>query len=270
MQAAYHLINFGVWKDRSEDDKIQAVKDAGYAGVESIKIDYAAEPGVVKAKLEQFGLKLAAQNVPGLLMGNDDQKLTELGRQQVAVGQVIGCDVSIAMVPRTDGIKTHMYGTVLEHYQEAGRRLNLIGRILADGGLKLCIHNHIDHMSESVEEMDILMNETDERYVGICFDTAHAVCAGNDPLAYARRFHARIRHLHLKDTKNLLHGRPYFFKNVFMPLGAGVLDFPAIMAALPGYDGWATVELDSAFSCGDPEKEARISRAYLRSRLGVA
>ena len=124
-------------------------------------------------------------------------------------------------------------------------------------------------MTESVEEMDILMHETDERWVGICFDTAHAVCGGHDPLAYAKRFRSRIRHLHLKDTRNLLAGRPYFFKNVFLPLGEGIIDFPAIMAALGNYRGWATVELDSTFSCGDPLKEARTSRAYLRSRLNT-
>jgi inosose dehydratase len=269
MKAAYHLINFGVWPKKSEDEKIQAVKDAGYEGVESIAIDYAASPSIVRDRLEKFGLKLAAQNVPCLIMGTDDPRLAELARGQIVVAKAVGCATSIIMVPRTDGNKTHSYGTTLDHYQEAARRLNLVGRILADGGIKLVIHNHIDHMCESVEEMDILMNETKDEWVGICYDTAHAVCGGNDPLAYAKRFKSRIRHLHLKDTKNLLHSRPYFFKNVFLPLGEGVLDFPAIMAALGDYEGWGTVELDSAFSGGDPAKEARISRAYLRSRFDI-
>ncbi|MCG2660794.1 MAG: sugar phosphate isomerase/epimerase, partial [Kiritimatiellae bacterium] len=221
-----------------------------------------------KDRLGRFGLKLAAQDVPCLIMGTDDQRLAELARGQIAVAKVVGCTTSIIMVGRSDG-KIHGYGTTLDHYQEAARRLNLIGRILADGGIKLVIHNHIDHMCESVEEMDILMNETKDELVGICYDTAHAVCGGNDPLAYAKRFKSRIRHLHLKDTKNLLHGRPYFFKNAFLPLGAGVIDFPAIMAALGDYEGWGTVELDAAFSGGDPAKEARISRAYLRSRFDI-
>ena len=269
MKAAYHLINFGVWKDRPEDDKIQAVKDAGYEGVESITIKYDEAPELVRERLERFGLKLAAQNVPCLIMGTDDDKLKEIAQAQIRVAAVTGCDVSIIMVPRTDGNKTHMYGTVPEHYQLAARRLNLLGEILAGSGIKLCIHNHIDHMSESTEEMDILMAETDARWVGICYDTAHAVCGRNDPLAYAQRFSSRIRHLHLKDVKNLLGGRPYFFKNVFLPLGEGVLDFPAIMGAIGPFADWGTVELDGAFSCGDPEKEARISRAYLRARLSV-
>ena len=265
MKKAYHLINFGVWPDKSEDEKIQAVKDAGYEGIESITIDYTASPSVVKDRMDKFGLKLAAQTVPCLIMGTDDRRLTELAQGQISVAKSTDCKISVIMVARTDGDKTHSYGSTLDHYQEAGRRLNLIGRILADSGVALCIHNHIDHMAESVEEMDILMNETDERSVGICFDTAHAVCGGNDPLAYAKRFRSRIRHLHLKDTKNFLSGRPYFFKNAFLPLGEGVIDFPAIMAVLGKYNGWVTVELDASFSCGDPVKEAKISLAYLRS-----
>lgn len=264
MQMAYHLINFGIWRDRSEDDKLRAVKKVGYPGVESVNVDYDADPERLKERLAGFGLQLAAQNFPCLLMGPDDKNLTELAHKQVKFGQAIGCGVTIAMVPRTDGKKIHSYGTTLDHYQEAARRLNLVGRILADGGIKLVIHNHIDHMCESTEEMDILMNETQAALVGICYDTAHAVCGGNDPLSYARRFKSRIRHLHLKDTKNMLHGRPYFFKNVFLPLGEGIIDFPAILAALGEYQGWATVELDATFSCGDPEREAGISLAYLR------
>lgn len=269
MKAAYHLINFGMWTDRTEDDKIQAVKDAGYEGVESIAIDYSADPKLVKERLDRFGLKLAAQGFPCLLMGTDDTQLAALAQQQIMVAKAVHCDVTVGFVARTDGRQIHVYGTAHEHYQEAGRRLNLVGKILAEKGIKFCLHNHIDQMTESIEEMEILMNETDERWVGICFDTAHAVCGGNDPLAYAKKFRSRIWHLHLKDTKNLLAGRPYFFKNVFLPLGEGVIDFPAIMAVLGNFTGWGTVELDATFSCGDPAKEAQISRAYLRSHFGV-
>ena len=270
MKAAYHLINFGVWKERSEDDKIQAVKKAGYTGIESVRIDYNADPVLVKDRLAGFGLTLAAQNLPCLLMGPEDRQLTELARQQVRFGQTLGCDVTIAMTPRTDGNKIHTYGTTFDHYQEEARRLNLVGQILADGGIKLVVHNHIDHMSEAVEEMDILMNETKESLVGICYDTAHAVCGGSDPVDYAKRFKGRIRHLHLKDAKNYLHGRPYFFKNAFLPLGEGVINFPEIMSVLRNYASWVTVELDGTFSCGDPEKEAAISFAYLRNHLIAA
>jgi inosose dehydratase len=263
MKTAYHLINFGVWKERSEDDKLKAVRQVGYTGVEGLDLDYTVDPARQKDRLDSFGLQLAVQSLPCMPMGTDDQKLLELARKQVEFANIFGCNVSVAMVPRTDGDCVHTYGTTLDHYQELARRLNLVGKILADGGCRLAIHNHIDHMSESTEEMEILMHETNEDLVGICFDTAHAVCGGNDPLAYARRFAPRIWHLHLKDTKNLLFGRPYFFKNVFLPLGEGVIDFPAIMAVLDKYDGWVTVEMDGTFSCGDPQSEATISLKYL-------
>jgi inosose dehydratase len=267
MKNAYHLINFGVWKTKSEEEKIKAIADAGYKGIEGIEIDYTSEPLAVKERLEKFGLNLAAQQVPCMIMGTDDKRIAELATEQIQIGKATGCETTVIMVPRTDGIKIHTYGTTVDHYKEAGRRLNLLGRILADNGINLCIHNHIDHMTESMEEMEILMNETESRNVGICFDTAHAVCGGNDPLKYAKKFHSRIRYFHLKDTKNFLFGRPYFFKNTFLPLGKGVIDFSAIMSELYGYNGWITVELDSTFSCGDPVNEAKTSLSYLYNLL---
>jgi len=269
IKTAYHLINFGVCPDRSEDQNIRDIRNIGYEGVESIKIDYDADPSLVRDKLEKARLALAALSVPMFLMGTDDQQLAGIAKKQIAMARALGCSVTVGFASRTDGKNIHVYGTADEHYQEAGRRLNLLGKMLAESGVSLCLHNHIDNMTESLEEMEILMHETNEEWVSICFDTAHAVCGHSDPVIYAQRFSKRIRHLHLKDTKNLLFGRPYFFKNVFLPLGEGVIDFPGVMDALPDYKGWVTVELDATFSQGDPLKEARISLDYLRKLLAA-
>ncbi|HEY3398891.1 MAG TPA: sugar phosphate isomerase/epimerase family protein [Armatimonadota bacterium] len=270
MKAAYHLINFGVWPDRSESDKLAAVRSVGYTGAESLEIDYFADPALLAERLAAHDLQLAAMTLPGRLLGQEDEELIALAHAEVKTGQAVGCDVSVVMVPRTNGRDIHTFGTTVDHYEEAARRLNLVGRILAEGGIRLCIHNHIDHMTESAEEMALLMENTDADAVSICFDTAHAVCGGNDPVEYARTFRDRIGYLHLKDARNTLHGRPYFFKNVFLPLGEGIIDFPSIFAILREikYDNWYTVEMDSTFSNGDPVQEAATSLAYLRAHVG--
>jgi inosose dehydratase len=95
--------------------------------------------------------------------------------------------------------------------------------------------------------------------IGFCPDTAHLAAGGGDPAALIRRYPDRIRHVHLKD----LRPKPF----AFLPLGAGVLDFPDILRALreAGYDSWLIVELD-AYE-GDPREAAESSRAYLDKLL---
>ena len=63
--------------------------------------------------------------------------------------------------------------------------------------------------------------------------------------------------MHLKDFT----AEPF----AFLPLGAGDIDFQAILDELDGaeYDGWLTVELDE-FD-GAPADAARESRHYLQS-----
>ena len=269
MQIAYHTLNFGLWKNPDDEKVLAAIRRAGYDAVEGLLYE---DPSKIRSLLEKSGLTLTAVYMSGHLMGMDDAQIREEAKRLVALGKAVGVSIAGGFVSRSDGKAHHSYGTCDEHYVEVARRLESLGRILADGGMTLTVHNHIDNMTETEEELDILLDGTDSRYVGLLFDTAHAVCGGSDPVRLCKKYASRIKHLHIKDTENLLHGRPYFFKNRFTPLGEGVIDFPSIFEILKrsGYAGAYCVELDASVSSNpDPEASAKISREYLRKHLQV-
>jgi sugar phosphate isomerase/epimerase len=87
---------------------------------------------------------------------------------------------------------------------------------------------------------------------------------GANPLAIIGRHRRRIIHLHLKDVAAeplaLRDGRPVGFESalrgrISAPLGSGILDLPAVLAALVAlqYDGWLMVEQDTSW---EPPSEA--------------
>jgi inosose dehydratase len=113
--------------------------------------------------------------------------------------------------------------------------------------------------------------------VGLCLDVGHAIVGGGDPAALIERFGDRVVHVHLKDVApqplaalraGELEGfLPALEARLFAPLGSGILDLPAVLAALAArrYRGWLMVEQDTAW---EPASEAAaIGRRVLEATL---
>jgi sugar phosphate isomerase/epimerase len=78
----------------------------------------------------------------------------------------------------------------------------------------------------------------DESRVRMNCDCGHLFCVGEDPADVIRTMNDHVVHVHLEDIgKNRVHQH--------ITPGKGVIDFPAIFAALDDvrYKGWVTVEL---------------------------
>ena len=54
---------------------------------------------------------------------------------------------------------------------------------------------------QTVEETTRLMENTDPKYVFLCFDTGHFTFAGEDPVAMLEKFADRVGHVHLKNMR---------------------------------------------------------------------
>jgi inosose dehydratase len=131
-----------------------------------------------------------------------------------------------------------------------------IAEVATDHGLEPVVHHHGGTRIESEEEIDRLMARTE---VALCVDTGHAAYAGVAPETLIARYGSRVRHLHLKDVDGAVLARRLGFwdaieAGVFCPLGAGVVDFGAVFAALgdAGYAGYATIEQDRVPGAGSP------------------
>jgi inosose dehydratase len=129
-------------------------------------------------------------------------------------------------------------------------------------------------IGEHPQNLDLVMESSDPRYVKLLLDTAHSVAGGGDPAAQIRKYHDRIQFLHLKDVVDIPPDTPkakYPFE--WVELGRGRVDLPAVFAALSEvkWHGWAVVELDRvpAKEKITPKDCAVISRKYLEEKVGV-
>ena len=144
-------------------------------------------------------------------------------------------------------------------------------------GLTVGIHAHAAGFIDFEPELERLLDEVDEKILGVCFDTGHHSYAGFDPVTFMKRYILRINYMHFKDINpkikaSVIANRTGFYdacgQGIFCNLGDGDVDFPAVRQLLldSGFDGWCTVEQDCD-PTGDtsPVEDAKLNRAYLQS-----
>jgi sugar phosphate isomerase/epimerase len=150
-------------------------------------------------------------------------------------------------------------------------------RTLAEG-IRLVYHHHMGTIVESGEDIDALMASTGPS-VHLLLDTGHATFAGLDPAALARRYRARIGHLHAKDVRAVVMAQAKrerlsfldaVIAGVFTVPGDGCVDYPAVLRELPGYSGWAVVEAEQDPAKAHPLTYAKLGYNNLRDYLADA
>ncbi|MCG8597223.1 MAG: myo-inosose-2 dehydratase [Kiloniellales bacterium] len=148
-------------------------------------------------------------------------------------------------------------------------RLTALAEAVAAEGLTVAYHHHMGTVVQSQDDIERLMAATGPA-LRLLLDTGHAGFAGADPAALARRYAERVAHVHCKDLRaevlrQALDSDWSFLDavvaGVFTVPGDGAVDFPEVLAALPGYAGWLVVEAEQ-----DPEKAPPAAYAALGYR----
>jgi sugar phosphate isomerase/epimerase len=123
-----------------------------------------------------------------------------------------------------------------EDARNASRDFNAAGKILKDEfDLTFCYHNHgyEFHPHKKGTLFDLMMKETDPKYVSYEIDILWTFFPGVDPAALIKKYPKRFKLMHLKDLKkgvegNMSGGTPV---ENDVALGTGQLDLPAILKA---------------------------------------
>jgi len=105
--------------------------------------------------------------------------------------------------------------------------LNRAGRMARDAGMRLGYHNHNWEFFRLTDDpsktgYDVLIEETDPRYVHFEMDLFWVTRGARDPVDLLRRLEGRVRQYHVKDMNQA---------GSFEDPGQGLLDFPRIFRA---------------------------------------
>jgi len=209
---------------RSVPQSIETVKGFGIQEVE-LAGNYNLKNPALRQMLEQAGLKPIAGHFPMDRITGDTEAVAkecqELGIRYVGAAWIKGkgeFDIEAA--------------------HKAAADFNKAGKALAAHGIKVFYHCHgyeFKHRNSSGRKpMDILILETDSRYVAFEMDILWIQYPGEDPAAWLAKYPGRWELMHLKDLKK---GVPTGFHNGGtdpnndVALGTGQMDWPRILKA---------------------------------------
>ncbi|MEU3269609.1 sugar phosphate isomerase/epimerase [Saccharomonospora sp. NPDC006951] len=185
---------------------LDALGRMGYATV-GVSGLYGHSPTEFRAMLDRAGLRAVLTHLSLDAIRGDWQR-------ELDDAHVLG--VEYVVVPSLPGSLQNPAG-----YRQVASEFNVAGEAARAAGLEFLYHNHgFDFDTVGGEVLyDILLDDTDPRYVGFELDLYWIVHAGYDPVAYFRRAPGRFPVLHVKDRA---------VDGSFADLGYGTIDFPRI------------------------------------------
>ncbi len=238
-------------------ETLQKVADMGYkyieaAGYENGKF-YGMAPVEFKNYLEELGLVPMSTHQGSVTLENVDEMIKDV--------KAAGFEYFVIPVPPmghfTYDEKKHSMG-MKGDVETLTDIFNSLGKKCEAAGLKLLYHNHNFEFKENadgVKAYDYFLKHTDPKYVNFQMDLYWITKAGEDPVAYFKKYPGRFKLWHVKDMDE---------KGRFAPVGTGTIDFERIFAQkeLAGMQHYF-VEQDMTFN-HTPLEAIKISHENLK------
>jgi inosose dehydratase len=246
-------------------------KLAGFVGME-LGHKFPREPVALKTVLDRHGLELVSGWYSMALLERDvdaewaamqDHKnlLKALGVRVLIVAETSNAIHGDRNIPLS-----HRPRLTEQQWPVFTERLGRLAARLNDERMQLVYHHHMGTVIETGEEVHRMMQMTPAS-THLLLDTGHLTFAGADPVEFARAYRHRISHVHAKDVRAAVladvTAKDKSFLDavvdgVYTVPGDGMVDYPAVFAELPGYDGWVVVEAEQ-----DPAKAHPLTYAKL-------
>lgn len=263
-------------------------REAGFVGME-LGHKFPREPKALKAALDPFGMACISGWYSAELLKRDaDEEMKHL-RAHLDLLKALGSTVLVfaetSNAIHGDRSKPLSQRPVMAagDWAEFGRRVTQVAERTLAEGVRLVYHHHMGTIVESEADIDAFMAATGEA-AHLLLDTGHATWGGADPVKLAERYRARISHVHAKDVRKAVmeqaRREDWSFLDailgkgrelgVYTVPGDGMVDYPAVFKALPGYSGWVVVEAEQDPEKAHPLTYAKKGVAHLKQSLKEA
>ena len=246
---------------------MKEVKAIGYDGVELAGL-YGLDPEYITKTLEEIVLIPISAHVPLAELMEDAKGVADTYKR-------IGVKyIAVPYLPEEYRPDTPGYAVVLEKMEQ-------IGRVMKDNGIKLEYHNHdfeFVRLPDGTFGFDDIYTQIPEDLLKVEPDLCWIKVAGQSPVDYLKKYGPRCEIVHLKDY--IKEGNP---KNMYKLIGidteeaeedTGIFEFrpvgfgmqiwePVLEAVLSSGAQWVVVEQDEHYNL-EPLEAARRSREYLK------
>ena len=208
---------------------LKQVSDMGYKYVElagyADGMFYGYEPAEFKKLVEDLGMEVLSSHTQVEAAGITLDNAQKMAEDHAKLG-VKYC-IQPWVVPEAR--------TSIASYQKMAADWNQVGAIMKESGIVFGYHNHnfeFDTVDGKVPFFDVFMVELDKDLVTMELDMFWTTKAGHNPVDIFNKYPGRFQLFHMKD---MFTNEAPFFTTVgvedFAPVGAGVIDFKAILAA---------------------------------------
>ena len=243
---------------------IKEIAELGFKGIQLRGNTYPVfkdKPSDLKMTLDQNHLQLAMFSSGNVSINDDISKDIETHVNHAKFIKALGGSA----LQLTNNVRPKDRLPTTDELKKYANNLTEVGKRVADEGIQATYHNHMGQLGEKPEEVDIILQTMDTKYVKFLLDVAHYHQGGGTPAKAIHQYKDILHTLHIKDTNPTDENKGGY---KFVELGQGKVDFPAIFAALKEikFSGWGVVELDAVPVKGRTALESgKITKAYLES-----
>lgn len=241
---------------------LDIMKDTGFIGIRMTSFpgclqQYNLTVPMLQKELDKRGLRIATISFGGPAdIPSKHEQIEKNARQALSFLKEFGATELVVFSPaRVPKI------LVPERIAVACQFYNHLGDVAKEYGFRAGLHNHLDEIVESQDEVELFLKLIDPKRFHFAPDTAHLHLALCNVVELFEKYSDRLIFMDYKDAKNtpaiedirLPRGNVLkagsasaAFMNSIYDLGDGEIDFPRLTRILKRrhYKGWICVDLD--------------------------
>lgn len=272
-------------KENTFEQCISEMALAGFTGTE-IGNKYPRNPEVLRKALELRGLEVASAWFSSFITTKPFSETEEAFIEHRDFLHAMGANV-IVVSEQGHSIQGQIETPLFkeeptfseEDWKTLAEGLNALGKLAAEKEMAIVYHHHMGTGVQRTDEIDKIMEMTDENYVSLLYDTGHLHFSGEDYIEVLSKHFNRVKHVHLKDVRQEIASKVKAEElsfldavklGVFTIPGDGVIDFKPVFEILAsrGYKGWMVVEAEQDPAKANPLAYAIAARKFIKEVAG--